>query len=405
MNCKETMDIIDNYLDENKDCYNEQELTEHIEQCRECLSAYEDIKDIKDELGNLEYLPLPEDFHDELTKKLVSAEKKNKKHIWTKYAAVAACAGIVFITGGYIKSGFSSYSKTGAAAGMDYNYSDLAGAAQEYSADTAEGAMVKSKVSADTGAYDESYSADTANNTESAVSAGIHGEKLVKNGYVSLSVDDYSKAEEDIKNYINQNNGYVQNSSSYSDYDPELNVSRGKSGSMTVCVESDKFSSAMEYIKTIGAVTDENEYTDDITSEYVDTESRLKVKEQEKERLTELMDRAESMEDIINIESRLSQVISDIESAKAQINNYDSLTSFSRININITERKLSDGTAVSTNFSEKVKYNFSNSVKNFGLFIQWAVLLFIGIWVPLVIVVVIIAAVIIFIKKRKNKKN
>ena len=64
MNCKEAMDIMDNYLDENKDCYNEQELTEHIEQCRECLSAYEDIKDIKDELGNLEYLPLPEDFHD-----------------------------------------------------------------------------------------------------------------------------------------------------------------------------------------------------------------------------------------------------------------------------------------------------------------------------------------------------
>ena len=174
---------------------------------------------------------------------------------------------------------------------------------------------------------------------------------------------------------------------------------------MTVCVESDKFSSAMEYIKTIGAVTDENEYTDDITSEYVDTQSRLKVKEQEKERLTELMERAENMEDIINIENRLSQVISDIESAKAQMNNYDSLTSFSRININITERKLSDGTAVSTNFSEKVKYNFSNSVKKFGLFIQWAVLFFIGIWVPLVIVVVIIAAVIIFIKKRKNKKN
>ncbi len=404
MNCKETMDIIDNYLDENKDCYNERELTEHIEQCSECLSAYEDIKNIKDELGNLEYLPLPDNFHNELTEKLVSAEKKSKKHIWTKYAAVAACAGIVFITGGYIKSGFSSYSKTSSAAAID-NYSDFTGAAQEYSADTAEGAMVKSKVSADTGAYDESYSADTTGNTESAVSVGIHGEKLIKNGYVSLSVDDYSKAEEEIKNYISQNNGYVQNSSSYSDYDTELNVSRGKSGSMTVCVESDKFSSAMEYIKTIGAVTDENEYTDDITSEYVDTESRLKVKEQEKERLTELMDRAESMEDIINIENRLSQVISDIESAKAQMNNYDSLTSFSRININITEKKLSDGTSANTNFSEKVKYNFSNSVKKFGLFIQSAVLFFIGIWVPLVIIVVIAVAVIIFIKKRKNKKN
>ena len=179
---------------------------------------------------------MPENFHNELTEKLVLAEKKTKKHIWVKYAAVAACACIVFITGGYIKSGFSSYFKAGAATGMDYN-SASAGSVQEFSA-TADAA---SKVSADTGAYDDNYSADMANNTESAVSAGIHGEKLIKNGYISVSVDDYDKAEKNIKDYILQNNGYIQNSSSYSDYDHEFNLYRGKSGSMTVCIESDKF--------------------------------------------------------------------------------------------------------------------------------------------------------------------
>lgn len=399
MNCKEAMDITDNYLNENTELYNEQEFKQHINECKDCLSAYEDIMDIKDSLENLEYLPLPENFHNELTEKLVLAEKKTKKHIWVKYAAVAACACIVFITGGYIKSGFSSYFKAGAATGTDYN-SDSAGSVQEFSA-TADAA---SKVSADTGAYDDNYSADMANNTESAVSAGIHGEKLIKNGYISVSVDDYDKAEKNIKDYILQNNGYIQNSSSYSDYDHEFNLYRGKSGSMTVCIESDKFGLAMEYFKTIGDVTDENEYTDDITSEYIDTESRLKVKEQEKERLTELMNSADNIEDIINIESRLSTVIEDIEASKAQINNYNSLTSFSRININITEKKLSDGTAVSTNFSEKAKYNFENSIKKFGFFIQSAVLLLIGIWVPLIVVAVIIITVILIKKKNIKRK-
>ena len=173
---------------------------------------------------------------------------------------------------------------------------------------------------------------------------------------------------------------------------------------MTVCIESDKFGLAMEYFKTIGDVTDENEYTDDITSEYIDTESRLKVKEQEKERLTELMNSADNIEDIINIESRLSTVIEDIEASKAQINNYNSLTSFSRININITEKKLSDGTAVRTNFSEKAKYNFENSIKKFEFFIQSAVLLLIGIWVPLIVVAVIIITVILIKKKNIKRK-
>lgn len=402
MNCKEAMDITDNYLNENTELYNEQEFKQHINECKDCLSAYEDIMDIKDSLENLEYLPLPENFHNELIEKITSSGKK-KKYNWIKYTAVAACAVMVFITGGYIKSGFYVHSKMGSAAAT-YDFSPSEEAGQEYAVGTAEGSIFDSSASADTGAYDENYSADMANNTESAVSAGIHGEKLIKNGYVSVSVDNYDKAEKNIKDYILQNNGYIQNSSSYSDYDHEFNLYRGKSGSMTVCIESDKFGLAMEYFKTIGDVTDENEYTDDITSEYIDTESRLKVKEQEKERLTELMNSADNIEDIINIESRLSTVIEDIEASKAQINNYNSLTSFSRININITEKKLSDGTAVSTNFSEKAKYNFENSIKKFGFFIQSAVLLLIGIWVPLVVVAVIIIAVILIKKKNIKRK-
>ena len=116
------------------------------------------------------------------------------------------------------------------------------------------------------------------------------------------------------------------------------------------------------------------------------------------------MNSADNIEDIINIESRLSTVIEDIETSKAQINNYNSLTSFSRININITEKKLSDGTAVSTNFSEKAKYNFENSIKKFGFFIQSAVLLLIGIWVPLIVVAVIIITVILIKKKNTKRK-
>ena len=42
MNCKEAIDITDNYLNENTEFYNEQEFKQHINECKDCLSAYED---------------------------------------------------------------------------------------------------------------------------------------------------------------------------------------------------------------------------------------------------------------------------------------------------------------------------------------------------------------------------
>ena len=46
MKCDEALNIIDMYLDECTDTYNEKEFLEHIQTCESCRNAYNEIKRI-----------------------------------------------------------------------------------------------------------------------------------------------------------------------------------------------------------------------------------------------------------------------------------------------------------------------------------------------------------------------
>ena len=104
MKCDEALNIIDMYVDECVDAYDEKEFLKHIETCESCRNAYNEIKRITSELNNAEYLPLPDDFHSELTDKLIKSGKKRNRSRIVKYSAVAACAVLVFMTGAYMKN-------------------------------------------------------------------------------------------------------------------------------------------------------------------------------------------------------------------------------------------------------------------------------------------------------------
>lgn len=160
----------------------------------------------------------------------------------------------------------------------------------------------------------------------------------------------------------------------------------------------------MGYIETFRHCNKSKRVCYDITNNYVDAQSRLEVKEQEKERLTELLDSAENISDIISIESRLTEVISDIESYQAQLNSYDDVVDYSSINISITEKNNESIIPAKTDFVDKAVYNFKNSARTLFSGFEGIVLLIIKLWAPLAVVLVAAGAAVVFIKTKKNKK-
>ncbi len=88
-----------------------------------------------------------------------------------------------------------------------------------------------------------------------------------------------------------------------------------------------------EYSNVISTV----EKSDDVTMEYVDTESRLKVLRTEEERLLQFLSEAASITQMLEIEQRLTEVQTQIESLIAQLNTYDDLVAYGTVTLSITE--------------------------------------------------------------------
>ena len=414
MKCDEALNIIDMYVDECVDAYDEKEFLKHIETCESCRNAYNEIKRITSELNNAEYLPLPDDFHSELTEKLIKSGKKRNRSRIVKYSAIAACAVLVFMTGAYMKNLYymasnESYTQSADAASANESMSnDMLRSANGAMPQTspklyADGASADVYEGAEAGGTGES-TANSYNDTMLSTAEQNITRKIIKTGYISINVNSFDETSQLVKTYMEQNNGYVERSDQYADYDSQTNTYKGKSGNITVRIESTKFSDTMSYIETLGTVTNQSETVNDITNNYVDAQSRLEVKEQEKERLTELLDSAENIGDIISIESRLTEVISDIESYQAQLNSYDDVVDYSSINISITEKNDESIIPAKTDFVDKAAYNFKNSARTLFSGFEGIVLLVIKLWAPLAVVLVVAVATVVFIKTKKNKK-
>mgnify|MGYP002226154573 CR=1 FL=1 len=74
-----------------------------------------------------------------------------------------------------------------------------------------------------------------------------------------------------------------------------------------------------------------------MTLTYVDLQSHRDALQTEQERLLQLLEQAESIEDIITIEQRLSDVRYQLESMESQLRSYDNQVDYSTVYLYIDE--------------------------------------------------------------------
>ncbi|MBQ2759884.1 MAG: DUF4349 domain-containing protein, partial [Clostridia bacterium] len=134
----------------------------------------------------------------------------------------------------------------------------------------------------------------------------------------------------------------------------------------------------------------------------IDVESRIKALETEQEALLGLMEKAESLADVISLQDRLSQVRADLEALKAQKQSYDEMVAYSEIDIDIREVERvveSDDT-----FFGEAKEKLMNNIYNLGDFFRTLVINLIAA-LPYIAIVGVAAAVVIIVIVRKVRKR
>mgnify|MGYP004608718181 CR=1 FL=1 len=126
--------------------------------------------------------------------------------------------------------------------------------------------------------------------------------------------------------------------------------------------------SRAELIATVeeaGNVVSSSRSTEDVTLQYVDTESRIAALKTEQTRLLELMEQAETMSDLLEIESRLTEVRGELERYASQLKVLDNQIDYATVNLSLSE--VTEYTpVVEKSRLEKIRDGFVSSVKGVG---------------------------------------
>jgi len=152
---------------------------------------------------------------------------------------------------------------------------------------------------------------------------------IVRNGDMSLVVEDVPGARDEINQLASRLDGFVVNSNIYGDGE-EMR------GWISIRIPSDRFDQAMGELRALAVrVRSESVSTQDITEEYVDLNSRLRNAEAAESQYLALLERAEEVEDILKIYEALSLIRYEIEQIRGRIQYLEQISAMSLISINL----------------------------------------------------------------------
>ena len=215
----------------------------------------------------------------------------------------------------------------------------LAGCGGGYSGNTAEApsavpAPSAPAASAPAGdwAWDSAATESMAPSGEAQVKeAGVQEAKRIYRADLWLETTAFDEAVESLGRLTKELGGYYENSS----------LRTGGSGyrwaDYTVRVPAEKYDEFLTRAGALCNLTWRSESAENVTEAYYDTAGRLKTQQIKLERLQELLSRAEVMEDIITIESAISETEYQIESLSGTLRHYDALVDFATVTVNLQE--------------------------------------------------------------------
>jgi len=157
---------------------------------------------------------------------------------------------------------------------------------------------------------------------------------IVRTANMQLVVDDVRNTIDKITELAQNLEGYVVNSSSWKEGERIV-------GQITIRVPSSDFNHAMSVLRSMAVeVNSETTSSQDVTEEYIDLEATLRNLEATETQLLKLMEKAEKVEDILNVQRELSRVQQDIERTKGRMQYLERTSEMSLIQIVLEQSKL-----------------------------------------------------------------
>lgn len=221
-------------------------------------------------------------------------------------------------------------------------------------------------------------------------------QKIIKTGRMGIDVTNIGTAKAGIDALVTGSGGYYSSENFYES-------DRTSTYSLSIRVPSANYEKLIASLEGsgYGEVTYKNIDARDVTEEYLDVEGRLANKRSYLERYRELLRRAVTVKEIMEIEEQVRSLEEEIESAEGRLRYLGDQVSYSTLDVALSQQKdYKYVPARSQKFWEKTKRALAEGWD----ILKYLVLGIITIWPLLLIVAAILVAVRFRRKKRKAKK-
>ncbi|MCP4440703.1 MAG: DUF4349 domain-containing protein [Aureispira sp.] len=161
--------------------------------------------------------------------------------------------------------------------------------------------------------------------------AGI-APKLIKEGHLTFQVDDCARFKATLSPILEKLNGVIAK-------EEQRNNQYQKRIDYTIRVPAEHFD---QLLASLEKNQDIPEYKlvslEDVTTQYIDAQTRLNTRKAVHKRYTELLTEAKTVEAIIQVEEAARKVQEEIESAEGQLKYLDSKVNFSTLYLSVYEQ-------------------------------------------------------------------
>jgi hypothetical protein len=213
--------------------------------------------------------------------------------------------------------------------------------------------------------------------------------RIIRNGRMTLEVEDVIDAMNRVEDVAAIMGGYVVSSYKYENEE-------GISGEISIRIPSDRFDEGFDKLRQI-AQNVPYEHTDstDITEEYIDLEARLHNLEATEEQYLKLLDRAETVDEMLQVQRELSNVRGSIEQIQGRMKYLERVSDMGIIEVSIMETGSIAGPWSILNTLRTAAHGVIAFVRGLITVFIW-IGIFCWVWIPILVVL---------IRRRRKNRN
>lgn len=240
---------------------------------------------------------------------------------------------------------------------------------------------------------------------ESAEASG-NKRMLIKTVHMSVESEDIDTMVKNVEKRVEELGGYIENLSVNNE---KYSNSETKTADLTARVPIEKLDSFVNEVEGQSNVLNRSSNAEDVTLRYVDMQARMDSLQTEYDRISELLKQADSLDNIIELENRLTDIRYEMQSYGAQMKAMKNQATYSTIYLNIkqvieytpvVEKEQSRLERMTEGFVQNCKKVWNGLLDFFvGLVVALPVLL---VWA---VVITLIVLLIRFIARKSREKH